>query len=497
MKSQKKKAVAEYAEQVGKRDTVVANFQKLRASAEKLRDETMPVYVGEAANIMTQAIAAVEAEIGTEFTARIIYEAPEPEPAEEAPPEEAAEDEAADGEAKDGEAATEGDEKADDAKDDEKKAEEGAAEDKPAEEEAKSEDAVAEDGAAAEEAAPEEPALEGIPLLAREVFEALAPVRKAGRQAMRICDQVTMAAANAEANAQKIAREANGKTAEIREQIDAAGGVIAGLNKDFTSATALYEEAHAATDSLQGDIRKAKVKLNELLGETSKLAAERKRQAEEEEKARRAREAEEARLAEQQRIAAEKQAQIGKVIQTAAMNLENLRAFKYDQVIRELKRLDEQMTHPESKKALELAIKRVECLKELKAFLIERAAAIPFAPQNSPWSLKSVTDHSLEIVFKNGKSDHVTWDKMTLKQMVPLISFYLDKEENAKKLKLRQHADALRNAAIYYMTFAADNPGAQALAKKYLAEVVEKIPSRAKEISELLPELKMGADGGL
>ena len=47
------------------------------------------------------------------------------------------------------------------------------------------------------------------------------------------------------------------------------------------------------------------------------------------------------------------------------------------------------------------------------------------------------------------------------------------------------------------MTFAADNPGAQAMAKKYLAEAVEKLPSRAKEISELLPELKMSADDGL
>ena len=498
LKSQKKKAVAEYAEQVGKRDAVVSNFQKLRASAEKLRDETMPVYIGEAANIMTQAIAAVEAEIGTEFTARIIYEAPEPEPEKEAPPEEAAEDEAADGEAKDGEA-KDGEAAEDDAKDDEKKAEADAAEDKPAEEEAKTEVAAeekTEEEAPAEEAAPEEPALEGIPLLAREVFEALAPVRKARRQTMRACDQVTMAAANAEANGQRIAKDVDGKTAVIREKTDTAASVISGLEKELASATALYEEAHAATDSLQGDIRKAKVKLNELLGETSKLAAERKRKVEEEEKARRAREAEEARQAEQQRIAAEKQAQIGKVIQAAAMNLENLRAFKYDQVIRELKRLNEQMTYPESKKALELAIKRVECLKELKAFLIERTAAIPFAPQNSQWSLKSVTDRSLEIVMKNGKSDHVTWDKMTLKQMVPLISFYLDKEENAKTLKLRQHVDALRNAAIYYMTFAADNPGAQAMAKKYLAEAIEKLPSRAKEFSELLPELKMSADGG-
>jgi serine/threonine protein kinase len=513
LKSQNKKAMAEYAELVGKRDEVVSNFQKLRASAEKLRDETMPVYLGEAANIVSQAIAAVEAEVGTEFTQRIVFEAPEPEEVDEPPPEEAAEDEAADGEAKegeakegeakegeakDGEAAEDGDKK-DEAKDEEK-ADEEKAEDKPAEEEAKTEDAAAEtaDGeAAAEEAAPEEPALEGIPLLAREVFEALAPVRKAGRQAMRVCDQVTMAAANAEANGQKIDKEATGKTAEIREKTDAAAGVIAGLSKELASATALYAEAQSATESLQGDIRKAKAKFKELLGETSKLTAERQRKAEEEAKAQRAREEEEARLAEQQRIAAEKQGQIGKVVQAAAMNLENLRAFKYDQVIRELKRLDNELTYPESKKALELAIKRVECLKELKAFLIERAEAIPFVAPNGQWSVKSATDRSLEIVFKNGKSDHVTWDKMTLKQMVPFISFYLDKEENVKTLKLRQHVDALRNAAIYYMTFAADNQGAQTTAKKYLAEAVEKLPSRAKEISELLPELKMSADGGL
>jgi serine/threonine protein kinase len=500
LKSQNKKAIAEYAEQVGKRDAVVSNFQKLRASAEKLRDETMAVYVGEAANIVSQAVAAVEAEIGTEFTARILYEEPEPEETEEAPPAEDAEDGAADGEAKEGDAAAEDGEKKEAAEDGEKKADEDTAEDKPAEGEAKADDAAAEtaDGeAAAEEAAPEEPALEGIPLLAREVFEALAPIRKVRRQTMRVCDKVTMAAANAEANGQKIAKEVTGKTAEIREKTDAAASVIAGLNKELASATALYSEAQSATESLQGDIRKAKAKFKELLGETSKLTAERQRKAEEEAKAQRAREAEEARLAEQQRIAAEKQGQIGKVVQASVMNLENLRAFKYDQVIRELKRLDNEMTYPESKKALELAIKRVECLKELKTFLIERSAAIPFAPQNSPWSLKSATEHSLEIVFKNGKSDHITWDKMTLKQMVPLISFYLDKEDNVKTLKLRQHVDALRNAAIYYMTFAADNQGAQTMAKKYLAQAIEKLPSRAKEINELLPELKMGADGGL
>ena len=81
--------------------------------------------------------------------------------------------------------------------------------------------------------------------------------------------------------------------------------------------------------------------------------------------------------------------------------------------------------------------------------------------------------------------------------MVSLISFYLDNDDNTKSIKLRQRVDALRDAAVYYMTFAADNPNAQAIARKYLAEAVEKLPSRAKEIEEILPELKMEADGGL
>ncbi len=496
LKSQKTKAVADYAAQIERRDKAVSDFQKLRANAEKLRDETMSSYLAEASNIVSQAVTAIEAELGSEFTARILREDPEPEeeaaPAEEA----AAEDgeapaakegaEEADGEAKAGEA-KDGDGAADGAKDGEAKDGEAEAADAAAE-------AVPE---AVEEQPSDEAPLEGAPLLAREVFEALAPVRKAGRLVIRICGETTMAAANAEARAQSVAAKPPEKTAEIKDATVGAKAVVDALGQDFAAASAKFAEAEAAVGALQGEIRKAKAKLNELFGETAKLTAERKRKVEEEEKARREREAEEARAAEAQRVAAEKTSQIGRVIQTGASNMENLRAFKYDQVIRELRRLDEEMTYPESKKALELAIKRVECLKGLKEFLVEQSAAIPFAHPNGSWGLKSATDHSLEIVMKNGKSDFVSWDKMKLAQMVPLISFYLDKEENAKTLKLRQRADALRDAAVYYATFAADNPRAMDTVRKYVAEIVEKLPSRAKEMQELLPELNVGADGGL
>ena len=508
LKSQKKSALSEYAAQVARRDAVVTQFQSLRASAEKLRDETMPVYLGEAATIVSQAVSAVETEVGTEFTARILREDPEPEDEE---PDEAAPAEDAEGKA--AEPAGDGAEAKDDGSKDDTAAEEGKTEEGKTDgaktEEAKEETAAAEapaeeakeekeaDEAPAEAAASEEDKLEGVPLLAREVFEALAPVRRAGRLAVRASDNLTMAASNAEAKAQTVPADPPGKTSEIKDGAGAAATVVDALEKDYKAAADALGEAQAAADALQGDIRKAKAKLNELLGETAKLAAERKRKAEAEEKERREREAEEARQAEEQRVATEKAAQIGRVVQTAAMNLENLRAFKYDQVIRELKRLEPELTYPEAKKALATAEKRIECLKELKTFLIEQSAAIPFTAPNGVWSLKAATERSLEIVFKGGKTDFMTWDKLKLAQMVQLISFYLDNEENAKKQKLRQRADALQNAAIYYMTFAPENPGAQTLAKKYLAEVIEKLPTRAKEIHELLPELKLEGDGGL
>ena len=74
LSSQHKKAVAEYAAEVGRRDAALTQFKALKSAAEKLRDETMPAYLGEAANIVSQAVSAVEAELGTEFTARIIRE---------------------------------------------------------------------------------------------------------------------------------------------------------------------------------------------------------------------------------------------------------------------------------------------------------------------------------------------------------------------------------------------------------------------------------------
>ncbi len=510
LRAQKKKALAEYSAQVSRRDTVVTQFQGLRKGGEKFRGETMPVYLGEAANIVSQAVSAVEAELGPGFTARILREDPEPEdeapeaaaPAEEA---EAAEPAGEGGEKKEDEAKAD-EAKADEAKPDEEKpdeakpaeAKEGAADGETPADGAKADDQAEEAPAAETEGAtPEEDKLDGVALLAREVFETLAPVRRAGRLAARACDNLTMAAANAEAKAQSIADTTSGTTSEILDGANSAAAILDAVEKDYRTALAAFGEVQAAAEALQGDIRKAKSKLNELLGETAKLAEKRKKQAEADEKERREREAEEARLAKEKHAAAEKAGQIGKVVQAAAMNLENLRAFKYDQVIRELKRLDEQMTYPESKKALELAIKRIECLKGLKAFLIEQSAAIPFTAPKGVWSLKSANDHSLEIVFKNGKTDFMAWDKLKLPQIVQLVSFYLDNEEHAKKIKLRQRADALRDAAIYYMTFAADNPSAKTVAQRYLVEVVRIFPSRAKEIKELLPEIKLEGDGGL
>ncbi len=469
LRSQHKKALADYTAEVGRRNTVLSQFQMLKTAAEKLRDETMSLYMGEAATIVSQAISSVEAEVGSEFTARIVHENPGAKEAEVRP---------------EGAAGAQ----AQDAADGEKKRRAPDAEGRAAAGEGDSEMAS---GLA-------EAPLEGIPLLAREVFEALAPVRRANSRTLHVCDQVAMALANAEAAAQRIASEVSGSTASIRNDAEAAAGVVSGMENDLNATIALYNEAKASVGDLQNDVRQAQAKLRELLGRTSVLAAERKRRAEEEERARLAREAEEARLAEERRAAAERNEQKGRIAQTLAANLETLRAFKYDQVVHTLRRLGDDMTYPESQKALEVAIRRIECLKELKAFLIERMSAIPFTHPSGIWSVKAASDRALEIDFYESNKTRkriVAWDKVKLEQMIALISFYLSKE-NIKLLRLLPRVAALRNAAVYYMTFAPDNPTAQAIARQYAEEIIRDLPTRAQEIEELLPELKAAPEGG-
>lgn len=480
-----KKAIAEYSLQIDKRDAQLSAVRDIGKKVTELRDVTLPSYLQQADNIVSQALAAVEAEVGPDYTARIVYEQPqaavEPEiPTENAESTEAPAEETP--EAEENPAATEGD------------AVQTAA---PTEEGAEEAPATTEEAAPAELDGTAENSLEGLPFKAREVFLALAPVREANRAVIQACDKITLTTANAEAIAQKVTARASGEKITKLEAVEGLFAVtnnIVEINRELAVATAAYNEAKAKTENLNAPIRQAKQKLNELLAETAKLAAERKRQADEAEKERLAREAAQAKQAEEERIRQEKEAERSRVFATAAENLESLRTYKYDAVLREMKKLEESLVYPESKKALQIATKRIECMKDLKAFLIARMREIPLPVSNAGWGVKSATDVSLEIVTKNGKAEKVTktpWEKVQLAQMVQLITFYLDREDNTKGLKLREHMDALRNAAIYYMTAAPENPSAKAKATEYIKMVIEKLPSRKSELIELLPELDL------
>lgn len=518
-----KKAIAEYSLQIEKRDAQLASVCDIGKKAENLRDAVMAPYLAQADSIVSQALAAVEAEVGPDFTARIIYEPPYADEEEDVPAEgeESADDAENEGDAEDAEAeaddaAAEGEETpADEAETEETAEEEPAAEEKPAEGgDAAAEETPAENGetseeetpaegeesASAEPEEPEEEPLEGLPQLAREVFLALAPVREANHAVTKACDKITVTTANAEAAAQKVAPLAPG---EKMSKIETAEGLVTvaanvdEINHELDLVTEIYNEAKSKTENLDASVRQAKQKLNELLAETSKLAAERKRLADEAEKQRLAEEAAAAKAAEEERIRQEKEAEKARIFTAAAANLENLRAFKFDLVLRELKQLENGLTYPESKKALQIATKRVECMKELKTFLISRMQEIPFATSSVGWSVKSASEFSLEIATKGSKGEKVTkmtWDKIQLPQMIQLVTFYLDREDNLKGLKLRQHVDALRNAAVYYMTFAPDNQLAKEKATAYVKTAMEKLPSRKNELIELLPELNL-ADG--
>ena len=144
------------------------------------------------------------------------------------------------------------------------------------------------------------------------------------------------------------------------------------------------------------------------------------------------------------------------------------------------------------------AIRRVECVSGIKAFVIERCGAIHFKAPNGTWEVESANDRELEVRFNTGpnrgKTSAIKWADVGLRQMIPILTFYLDREENAKTLRLCAHMDALRDAAGYYLAVDPDGDKAKETAARYVSEVVTRLPQRRKEMAELFPDLAFSAD---
>lgn len=524
----KKAAAAAQADLIASQGRKLAPIATIYGNTQKCRDNLAEI-AAKADDIVKQAVAAVETEVGVEFTSRIMQEdveveepfddaiegdlrgaggdeeeetAGEEEAAEEgeategeaaegedaegeATEGEAAEGEATEGEAAEGEAAAEGESTAEEG---EGSGEESAAEEGAAEEGTSGEDAA--EGEGGEETAGE---LEGLPAMAREIFVMLAPVRKATRLAERTC-----------ASVEGLYNRAVGSTnvaATVMKEIEAeVGENLETIEKITAKASLRYGDLEDAVKPLAKLVKDAQSKLNDLSVEAKKLAVERERIAAEEKAAEEARVAREKKEAEEAARKAAEEAEIQKVRGVVQANVSKLQEHKYDAVLRELDELDGTLQFKTAQKALKAELRRVQGLKDLKDFLVKQlGGADKFTHPKNRWSVVTVNERNLEIQAgkKGSAPQRVKWDSLKpLDQIVPMILYYLGDEEKARDIPLRERAANYINAAVYFMTFAGDNDGAREWAKKFADRAVNDMPSKKTEVRDTLYDLEFASDDG-
>lgn len=423
--------------------------------------------------MVTQAVACVEREIGTNFTARILYDEPEAEAG--------AGDIAADGEAADVDALADATNAVADAAaaaiagidaGSTTGAVAGAGSPVPDANAAGADEAAAATSPA--EAVAEAPEAEPLPALAqmaRDVHQQALPLRMAVRLARSIREK-----------ADAVTTSARGGTNDLNA-VKAAAGQLQSFLESLQSELALAPQA----------IQETRQKLDLLVRETGRLAAEREKAAAD---AKRLEEEQRAAAAEEARLAAERAAMLAEVslvAETVLAQKEALLGHQYADVLRELQRLDDQMKSNEGKQALKLATKRVSGLQDLRDFMIVRLNTVPFKSIQG-WSVEKAGVRSLTIRSSSGKTDEVPLNKVGVAQMAQFIKFYLQDEQETRALRLRERFAQTVNAAIYCLTFGGDSESARAMAKALTQKAVEMMPTERDETLRLLPEMAESID---
>lgn len=453
--------------------------------------------------IVKEAVAAVEGELGSEFTARITEEVPEPvEEVEEKPEGEAPADgeaKAAEGEASvNGEAtAAEGEAPTDDGKEasDEEESSETSEEpdaEETAREEGETDGASAEDATAeadAEAAAPV--ALDGLPGMAREIYVMLAPVRWARAKADKSQELVNEAYVKA---TEQTNINVSVKFADLQHNIQTH---ITAFEEAKDVAQKQQDVLDEVLTPLPGLIKDATAKAKELADEIKKLADERERIAAEEKAAEEARLAQEKKDAEEAARRAAEEAEIAMVRAIIPSNIDKLVQHQYDAVLREFDKIKDGLTFKSAKKAYKADYRRVEGLRDLKAFLVARLGSEDqFTHAKLKWKILSVDNRMVEVLpSKKGATPiRVKWSEMKpLEQIVPITLYYLYDADKARNIPLRERVANYLNASIYFMTFAGDNENAKNLAKTFAERVMAEMPSKRNEVIETLYDIEFNA----
>lgn len=487
------------------------SFRSLFAKCATIASTKGQIYelADQADAIVKEAVAAIEAEFGDEFTARITEEVPEPVEETEEPP---AEEESKEGEATDGEVADKDAEAKEGAEQESDKETEGEVTEEASDSEAKEETEAADEesdtespeaepkeddssegetaaDASAEEVAPE--ALEGLPGIAREIYVMLAPVRWARAKADKAQNSVNEAYI-------KATEQTNiNVNASVKEIQHAVGVHISAFDEAKGIAEKQADALAEVISPLPSLLKDAKAKASEIDAEIKKLALERERVAAEEKAAEEARLAQEKKEAEEAARQAAEEAEIAQVRAIIPSNIDKLMAHQYDSVLREFDKLNKTLTFKSAKKAYKAEYRRVEGLRDLKAFLIARLSSEDqFTHAKNKWKILSVDNRIVEVLPpKKGASPvRIKWSELKpLEQIVPITLYYLFDADKARDIPLRERVANYINAAIYFMTFAGDNESAKNMAKTFAERAMTDMPSKRNEVVETLYDLEFNA----
>jgi len=469
-----------------------------------------------AEEIVAQAIAVVEKAGVGGFGSRIIEEGPfefapfdddieaggdEQEAGAEAPAEEPAAQPADGGEspAGEGEAAGEAEAAAGEAEAaeganaeeaDAEKADDGeaAAEESDGAENTAEEAVEAQPDVAADQAEDGGEALDGLPGAAREIFLMLAPVRRANALAVPVAESVAALAARAEA----LSRLPDGKSDAIRAETERNAKTLAAISAKARERLDGLAEAASDLDKLLADAKRA---LDALDASATAAALDAERRAREEKAAEEARaEKEKQEAAEAARKTAE-EAEINKVKAVVPAAAADIAAWKFDHVLRELAKLEKSLKFRSAQKALKVERRRVEGLRELKAFLVERlSGGDTFVHPRAKWSVTKADDRAVEIkpARKDAKSERRKWENLKPEQIVPIFRYYMEDKEKAHEVPLKDRVAAFSNMAIYLVITSGEDANARELAKAYCERAIEDSSSRRASIAETLYELDFG-----
>ncbi len=331
-------------------------------------------------------------------------------------------------------------------------------------------------------------ALDGLPGAAREIFMMLAPVRRANALAAPVAESVEALAARAEA----LSHLPDGKSDAIRGEAERNAKTIAAISAKARERLDGLAEAASGLDGLLADAKRA---LDVLDSSAAAAVLDAERRAREEKAAEDARAEKERLEAEAAARKAAEEAEVNSVKAIVPAAADDIAVWKFDHVLRELAKLEKKLQFRSAQKALKVERRRVEGLRELKAFLVERLSSDDtFVHPRAKWSVTKADDRAVEIkpARKDAKSERLKWEHLRPEQIVPIFRYYMDDKDKAHEVPLKDRVAAYSNMAIYLVITSGEDANARELAKDYCERAIEDSANRRASIAETLYELDFG-----